>query len=211
MTQLPIRSLTSHITEHRYTLTSRVNRPIRVLIEHRDPSRGEYDGMPEPELQAGGHTRWPVVVPAKRDAAFTVREREIQTSTEDVISWNTEYIDSLRGAGKLAEPVATLLQRLAAETERIAAANQQIAALQEEYKKILALQEQLRKNLSALGGSEREVAIRDRILDDLETSENRRRTIESTLIELDRQNKQSQADQQQFSDEIYRQTSFRDG
>jgi chromosome segregation ATPase len=178
-----------------------------VLIEHRDPSRGEYEGMPAPTLQASVHTRWSVAVPANGEATFTVREREIHTSGEDIRSWNIDYITGLQSAGVISEPVATLLQRLASETQRISTAQQQIAALQEEYRQLLALQEQLRKNLSALGGSEREVVIRDRVLDDLETSENRRRTIESTLIDLDRQIKQGQADQHQLVDEIFRQTS----
>jgi hypothetical protein len=194
-----------HITEHRYTLTSRVNRVIRVLIEHRDPSRGEYDAMPEPDLQMGGHTRWEVVVLANGEATFTVREREVHTISEEIASWKAEYIDTLRSDGKLAEPVHSLLRRLATATQQIAAANEQIAALQEEYKQILALQEQLRKNLSALGASEREVTIRNRVLDDLETSENRRRTIESTAVDLDQQIKQSQGDQQRLIDEIYSQ------
>jgi hypothetical protein len=84
-----------------------------------------------------------------------------------------------------------------------AAAPSQTTALQDEYKLILALQEQLRKNLTALGSSEREATVRNRVLDDLEASEDRRRAIESTVVELDRQIKQSQANQQQLINDVY--------
>ena len=52
---------------------------------------------------------------------------------------------------------------------------------------------------------ERELAIRNRVLDDLEISVNRRRTIESTAVALDQQIKLSQGDQQRLIDEIYSQ------
>jgi serine phosphatase RsbU (regulator of sigma subunit) len=68
---------------------------------------------------------------------------------------------------------------------------------------IAARQEQLRKNLSALGASEREGQLRNRLLDDLEVSEDRRRAIEAGLVELGQQAQQAQEDQWAILDELY--------
>jgi hypothetical protein len=193
----------AHVTEHRYTHTSHVSRDIAVQIEHRDPQRGAYVEMPEPALAQGGHTRWEVVVPAEEASTFTVREREIQTSEVDITSWRADDIAELRGAGLLDDRVSALLQQLLDIAQQAADAAEQRAAIEAEYQQMVGRQEQLRKNLSALGSSEREVAIRNRILDDLEASEDRRRAIESALIELERQAKQQQATQQSLVDAIY--------
>jgi hypothetical protein len=68
---------------------------------------------------------------------------------------------------------------------------------------IAARQEQLRKNLSALGASECEGQLRNRLLDDLEVSEDRRRAIEAGLVELGQQAQQAQDDQRAILDELY--------
>lgn len=61
------------------------------------------------------------------------------------------------------------------------------AALGREQAQISELQEQLRKNLGALGDSAREVTLRDRLLDDLEASEERRRAISAARQALEQQ------------------------
>jgi len=76
--------------------------------------------------------------------------------------------------------------------------------LEAEYKQLLSRQQQLRENIGALSNpSEREAEIRNRILDDLETSENRRRELETEIATLTEQVKQLQRTQQTLRDEIY--------
>jgi signal transduction histidine kinase len=193
----------AYITAHRYTLDSHIGRELTVRIEHRDRTGGTYVEMPAPELTDGGHTRWPVVVPAHGEAAFTIREREIRMQVEDVASWSPEYIEELNGAGLLTDRAYGLLQQLTDTVRREALAEQQIAALRVEYQQIGARQEQFRKNLGALGASDRETQLRNRMLDDLEASEDRRRAIEAALIELEQQTRQAQTDRRVALDEIF--------
>jgi chromosome segregation ATPase len=96
------------------------------------------------------------------------------------------------------------LQKLWDEQQRKREATSQHKALEAEYSQLLSRQQQLRQNLGALGKSEREATIRDRILDDLETSENRRRELETELAGLDEQIKQHQLAQQTLINEIYK-------
>ncbi|MEM7798107.1 MAG: hypothetical protein AAF633_02860 [Chloroflexota bacterium] len=68
---------------------------------------------------------------------------------------------------------------------------------------MISRQKQLRENLGALGNSDREVAIRNQILDDLERSENRRRELETEIVELVGQIKDTQAAKLAEIDAIY--------
>lgn len=193
----------AQIAEHTYTLSSRVDHEITVRIERRDPSRGEYFEMPTPELIIAGHSRWPVVVPPKEEIAFTVRVRDILEEEEEPEGWAAEFVEELRKAGILPDPQYVILQDLFDEQQQAADALDEIKVLDEEYGRIGSRQEQLRKNLEALGGSEREVAIRSRVLDDLEASEDRRREIEARLAELNALVKQSHSNQQSLEEQIY--------
>ncbi len=191
------------ITEYIYSLSSRVGRRIDVLIERRDPSKGEYFEMATPALQMASHTRWSVTVEPKNETVFTVRVRNFEESWEDAANWRTELIEELHTANVLGDDKYALLQSLLSEKHQSASNTSEIKNFQAEYTQIVALQEQLRKNLSALGESEREVTIRNRILDDLETSENRRRQIESQIVELNVQLKQSQQTQHSLINQMY--------
>jgi hypothetical protein len=122
---------------------------------------------------------------------------------EDVSNWREEMIEGLRNTAGLADSPYSLLQSLQAEKQQAVNDGEEIKALQAEYGQIVTLQEQLRKNLDALGNSERELSIRNRVLDDLETSENRRREIESRMTILNAQMKQSQRNQQSIIDQLY--------
>jgi hypothetical protein len=72
-----------------------------------------------------------------------------------------------------------------------------------EFAQLLDQQERLRKNLGALGTSERESALRNRLLDDLETSEERRRAIAAARRELDQQDFGRQTRQQAVLNELF--------
>jgi signal transduction histidine kinase len=191
------------ITEYIYTLTSHVERETIVYIERRDPNWGNYFEMPEPDLAVAGHTRWPVTVLANKDASFTIKTRTIQDREEEITSWKTNFVNDLRAAGLLDTVVYNKFESYWAELQRQVETHDQSNALQAEYKQLLSRQQQLRENLGALGNSKRETDIRNRILDDLETSENRRRELETEIATLNEQVKQLQLTQQKLIDEIY--------
>lgn len=197
---------TSQITDYGYTLTNRVNREMHVFIERRDPNQGAhgaYFEMATPDFAMAGHSRWRVDVPPNSEQQFTVRVINVYENSEDINTWNTDRIDDLHEAGILTETQYDLLQNLTTEKQSVIDHTNEIKTLQAEYTQIVALQDQLRKNLDALGNSEREAAIRNRVLDDLEASENRRREIEARIVELNALIKQSQQNQTTIVDQIY--------
>jgi hypothetical protein len=190
-------------TSHHYKLTSHISQALVVFIERRDPGRGEYFDMLDPALTLGGHTRWSVLVPANGEAEFTVRERESHITYNDITNWKPDYVAELYAAHLLTADANTLLEQLTAEKQQMLAASDQIKALQNDYEQVVSRQEQLRKNLAALGESEREVTIRNRILDDLEASENRRRTLETSISELNRSVQDFQENQRTLLNQLF--------
>ena len=186
----------AHVTEQRYLLTSRVARTITLLIETRDPDPGEYEGMPPATEAADGHSRWAVVVHGGESAAFTVRVRRLSTEVEDVTAWTADTVADLERASVLDAPRVALLRRLLAANVQRNDAAQRLAALQVSEQQLNARQEQLRLNLQALGGTGREATLRDRLLDDLEASEDERRAIATTRSALEQQARTASIEQQ---------------
>jgi hypothetical protein len=191
------------ITEYDYVLTSHVERETNVYIERRDPNWGDYFEMPDPALTLAGHTRWLVPVPANENTSFTVRVRTIIEHEEDVKTWNRDFVSGLQNDGLINADGHKKFESLWAEAQQVAETIEQTTGLQAEYNQLLSRQQQLRENLGALGTSEREAAIRNRILDDLERSEDRRRALEIEIASLNEKTKQLQLNEQKLVNAIY--------
>jgi hypothetical protein len=191
------------VTEYIYTLISHVEKETVVYIERRDPNFGDYFEMPDPALVVAGHTRWPVTVPANQETLFVIKTRTIHERGEKVADWDVDFVNELWADGLIDTQVYNKFESYWTESQRGAEALEQVNALQDEYEQLLARQQQLRENLGALGSSEREVEIRNRILDDLESSEDRRRELETGIATLHDRVKELQLTQQKLMDEIY--------
>ena len=159
--------------------------------------------MPDPALKVAGHTRWLVTVPANEETSFTVKTQTVQEREEDITRWDTDFVNSLHHDELIGNKIYEKFKNYWSESRKEAETLEQLNTLQIEYEQLLKRQQQLRENLRALGESEREVEIRNRILDDLETSENRRRALETEIVNLNDQVKQLQSNQQDLISEIY--------
>jgi hypothetical protein len=195
------------ISNGHYLLTSHISTDTTVLIERRNPRNGEFFEMPDPVMDLEGHKRWTVPVAAYSEAAFTVREREFRTGFQDVMTWNPDIVENLRTRNLLAEREAILLDQLMELKQQAADQAEVMKELEAERIQIVSRQEQLRQNLAALGTSERENTIRNRILDDLERSEDRRRAIEASLEDRIQQNRTRSETQIAILDELFGQGS----
>ncbi|MEO8392641.1 MAG: histidine kinase dimerization/phospho-acceptor domain-containing protein [Chloroflexota bacterium] len=193
----------AQITDHFYTLTNRVERAVRVDIEQRDPNNGSYFEMPPPAFAEAGHSRWSVEVLPRQQAEYAIHIRRIFETPEDVAQWRPAFVEDLHEASLINQRVYDLLQALASQQEQARTAGDEMKTLQAEQESIQLRQDQFRKNLSALGASEREVNIRNQILTDLETSENRRREIDARIRELRTQQENAQRRQQEIVVEIF--------
>ncbi|HEY1015734.1 MAG TPA: histidine kinase dimerization/phospho-acceptor domain-containing protein, partial [Herpetosiphonaceae bacterium] len=186
-----------------YTLANRMRHDERVFMEWRDPVRGDYFEMPPPDDMADSHTRWGVLVPAGGQATFLLQIREVRTEYREALGWKPAELDELQRAGTIAPELHAALARLRQLADQLSAIQEQITALTDEHAQIAARQEQLRKNLAALGNSERETALRHQLLDDLEASEHRRREVERALHALRQEAESTQQEQQTQTDAVY--------
>ncbi len=193
----------SQITTHTYTLLSRVQDDQVVLIERRDPTHDTYHEMPEAVFTGQGHTRWAVSVLGNQTATFPVRIRSVVQSREDAGQWKAEFVDELRTQGFISEQRFASFQALFEAKQAQADAASETQSLKSEHDQIQVLQDQIRKNLNALGVSEREAAIRDQLLTDLENSENRRRIIQARTVTLQQQVQTAVGSQQTLVEQIY--------
>lgn len=193
----------AQINTQTYTLSNRLQTTLTVLIERRNPNRGDYYQMPEPASSEANHTRWAVLLNPGEEVAFPVTVRVVNDANEDPLKWSDAFVDDLREANLLAADANTLLENLLASKQQVTQANETIKTLKGEQERNQALQEQLRKNLAALGDSSREASLRDQVLTDLEQSENRRREIETRLRTLEAQIEVDTAQQREIIDQLY--------
>ncbi len=191
------------ISERVYALDSHLARDTTVFIEQRDSSQAEYCRMPEPASATGDHTRWSVAVPANGNVQFTVSVRNVREHQENIEDWDIDFIQELHDDDLLPDKAHAQLEKLWDEKHKAQDAKKQVRVLQTECEQVVSGQEQLRKNLGILGDSKREIEIRDRILDDLEASESRRRKLERSMADLSAEVEQHQDNQQTFVDAIY--------
>lgn len=188
-----------------YTMSSRVDEDNTLLIEWRNPRSAEFVDMPAPVMERDQHTRWQVEITGNTETDFTVNFRTTRQNNLNVSQIRPEFVELWHDANLLDNGLYDLLQSYLAEKEAQSTAQAEIKNLQEEYNKVVSRQEQLRQNIKTLGTSDRETAIRDRILDDLEASENRRREIDATIETLNTQIEASRATQTETVEAIFTQ------
>jgi len=169
------------ISHVEYSISSRVDDDNTLLIEWRNPRSAEFVDMPDPVMEQDQHTRWQVNVGAGVETAFTVNFRIESRRLLEMRNLKQSFVDELQEGDFISDNLHTLLSVYCNEKDTQADAKTDIDSLQDEYNQVVSRQAQLRENIKTLGTSDRETAIRDRILDDLETSENRRRDIEDQI------------------------------
>ena len=174
------------VTKTIYTLVSHIGRNSTVFVELRDPRNGDFYQMPVPDFTAGGHTRWQVHVPANDETSFTVQMRDVRVNWHDITKWDRSFVDEMFASELLSEEDYGRLIQFLDEKEAETDTATDILIRQDDYTKVVSRQDQLRQNLSILGDSAREEGIRNRILDDLESSEDRRRELESEIADLEK-------------------------
>jgi len=194
---------TYKVTEYQYILTSHIEKESKIFIERRDPNWGDYFEMPEPALASGGHTRWLATVLSKEETSFVIKTRSIHDREDEIKNWTSTFVNELKTNGLIDAKTYKKFGKYWVESQQEAKTIEQANTVQAEYAQLLTRQNQLRDNLGALGNSEREMEIRNRILDDLETSENRRRELENDTASINEKLKELQINQQELIDDIY--------
>ncbi len=140
-----------------------------------------------PDVETAEERRWRVDVPARGKAEFIRKERYRTYRNEDLRRLDyrnlQKYLENKWLDRALFESLSALLDALGL-TQRLTEKRQ---SLENERAQIYGQQENLRANLGALQPTGQEAQLRNRLLKQLESSQDRLETIDSNLADIDRQ------------------------
>ncbi len=177
-----------------YTVENTTSRDETVIIEAKALAHLEMFDTPSPDYESANERRWRVPVRAQASAKFVHKVRRPLRRRENLL--NLRYQDLLKYLENrwLDQHTFAGLSEILTNLEHIQRATDQQRKLKSEQEDIYNQQEQLRKNLGALQTTGKEAGFRDRLLAQLEASQDRLDDID-TEYDAAEQRKQ-QADKQ---------------
>ena len=173
-----------------YTIDNTTNQDKTVTIEA--PSRKDWElyETREPDVKTLDEIRWHVNVPAKQTAEFNRRERNLfhQTSKLQNLGYKQlrEYLQKRWLDQSTYNALSEMLEKLAQIQELEKNKN----GFQSEIQGLYEKQEQQRKNLETLQSQGQEALLRNRILEQLEKSQDRLEAIDKSIADAEARIKQ---------------------
>jgi hypothetical protein len=162
-----------------YQVSNRTAQPLRVLVEH--PRTAHYDlfDTPEPQEHTDEHLRFAVRAAAHAEAELRVQERRLVSRREELRRQSYENLQRFLHQGLLDprayEQVAALLRLW----ERVGDLEQRLQEFEKDRAKIYQVQQQIQGNMGALATTGKEGALRARYVEQLESSEEQLRALDS--------------------------------
>ena len=154
-----------------YRLSSKLDAPATVLLEH--PRREKYDlfATPEPAETTAEQLRFGVEVPAGGEALLVVSERTLQQRQERLDRQSYAGLQRYLRQGLIDRRAFQKVTDLLALWERIADCQKNLAQGDTSRQKVHETQQNIRQNIGALGTAGKEGAMRSRYVERLEESE----------------------------------------
>ncbi len=180
------------ITTTTYVIENTTAKPVSVLIEA--PITPEYElyDTRKPDVENATERRWKVSLPARARTEFVTSQRRRTYRSDSVRKLNYRQLQDYVVKGWLSDAIRGALGGMLDELNTIQLANGRIQSLNTEVEKLHKQQEQLRANLNTLQTSGQEAALRNRMLGQLEASQNRLEAIENEANTLRDQIAQSE-------------------
>ncbi|MBN1312149.1 MAG: hypothetical protein JXB30_12085 [Anaerolineae bacterium] len=184
-------------TEHRIENTT----GDELLLTIEAPRQGsEYElfDTPAPDVETNTERRWRVDVPARVRTSFVWQIRRRAQRREQLRGLQYEQLQRFLKHRWLDQATFDLLGEMLGQLRIIEDMQRELTEITTEREEIYKQQEQLRQNLAALQPTGKEAALRGRILDKLEESQNRLDANETREAELKRQMAKAEAQIQQI-------------
>ena len=170
-----------------YVVENTTTKPVSVLIEAPIDARWTLHNTAAPVVETATERRWKISLPARSKTEFVRQERMRTYRHEQVRQVNYYQLTEFAKKGWLDEAIRGSLAALLAEVAAVEKAQQLLKVLDVEASKLAKQQEQQRANLGALQPTGKEAALRDRMLGQLEASQNRIEEIDKEVNALNRQ------------------------
>ena len=168
-----------------YIIENTTSKAQTVTIEAPIQQGRELFETRQPDAETANEYRWQVDIPAKGRTEFTQKVRQSRHTRREIRNLDyrrlQEYLENKWLNDELHTSLKNILDTLAA----INKSNQAIVQLKSQRNGIYKLQEQTRANLGVLGQSGQEAALRKRLLDQLESTQDTLDNIEVKIFEAE--------------------------
>ncbi len=176
-----------------YSIDNTTGQDKTVTLEAPITTGYELYETDDPDVTTPDERRWRVEVPAQTTVDFTRRERSRSRRHEEVRRLDMRRLQQYLDGRWLDRETFNQLSEVLDSLGFIQAARQEQSKLDGERKTIHEREGQLRENLNALKGTGEEGQLRNRMLRQLEASENRLEEIATRHAELEHQITESEA------------------
>jgi len=172
------------VHETTYTIDNATNSDKVVTIEA--PKQDNFDlfDTREPDAITLNERRWKIAVPANDSAVFVRQERQMQWNNQSIRHMNYYDLDRYLENKYIDNTLVDELRGLLDMVQSINNMNTQISKREQEQKSLYEKQDQLRKNMGSLGSSGKEGTLRQRVVDQLEASQDRLEAIDREIADL---------------------------
>ena len=174
----------AYYTTTTYTLESSLSESRVVTIEAPLDANAPLVDTPAPVEQNAEFYRWTVACPPHDSATLAVTSRRLAWRQEAVLNQNYDQLRTYLQNRLLDETTLARLKTLLDEQQGIADNNAESGRLQGERDGLFARQEQIRKNMAALGTGGDEGALRKKLFGQLSASEDRLAAIDARQAAL---------------------------
>lgn len=172
----------SHLTT--YTIENATATDKVVTIEA--PKQDNFDlfDTREPDATTLNERRWKIAVSANESAVFTRKERQMQWHNQGIRHMKYHDLERYLENRYIDNALVDDLRDILDAVQSINDMNAQISKLETEQKSLYEKQDQLRKNMGSLGSAGKEGTLRQRVVDQLEASQDRLEAIDVEVGQL---------------------------
>jgi len=164
-----------------YTIENTTAAEKVITIEASLDKDYELVDTPAPTAETLYHRRWQVTVAARRQAEFVLTERQRTHQFVKISDLKYQQLDKYLKNGWLSDALYGELSDMLDALAEIAKIEGMVEVLKEERQELYEKQEEIRKNLGALQATGKEADLRNRILGQLEESQNRLDAIDDEI------------------------------
>lgn len=172
------------IIETTYTIDNTTDKEKVVTIEATKNTDWELFDTPDPDAETLNERRWKVTCATDVLTTFVRKERKMQWQSRNIRKMQYIELDRYLENRFIDNALVDELREILDAVQAVRDMNTQILKLKEEQQVIYSKQEQLRKNMGSLGSTGKEGTLRQRVVDQLEASQDRLEMTESDIAEM---------------------------
>jgi hypothetical protein len=172
------------ISRMTYAVENTTTKPVSVMIEAPIFNDWTLYDTSVPDVETATERRWKVSLPARSKTEFVTQQRMRTYRRENVQNLDYRQLQDFVAKGWLDEAIRGVLGNMLDEQNAIQQADVRLEVLEADTQKLHKQQEQLRANLNTLQATGQEAALRNRMLGQLEASQDRLEAIENEVNSL---------------------------